>query len=172
MWQIIFVESWTKTIKIFLLHQFWHPCAGHQKASVNMWEWWRAHACKGQRGETIDGGEEEEMGKRRGTATSRACAEKQDGCNTTQQRRPAPKLMYASADGRQTVPCRPQIKRAFDKMQKSAKSRITKILLVAFHFSKSHKYISASAQNVSFLELTISSMGPNEINSCDLFQIL
>ena len=122
--------------------------------------------------ETIDGGEEEEMGKRRRTATSRACAERQDGCNTTRQRRPAPKLMYASADGRQTVPCRPQIKRAFDKMQKSAESRITKILLVAFQFPKSHNCIGASTQNVSFLELTISSMSPNDINSCDLFQIL
>ena len=128
--------------------------------------------CNQQKGETIDGEEEEEMGKRRRTATSRACAEKQDGCNTTRQRRPAPKLMYASADGRQTVPCRPQIKRAFDKMQKSAESRITKILLVAFHFPKSHNCIGASTQNVSFLELTISSMSPNKINLCDLFQIL
>ena len=57
-------------------------------------------------------------------------------------------------------------------MQKSAKSRITNILLVGFRFPKSNKYISASAQNVSFLELAISSKGPNEISLCDLFQIL
>ena len=79
-----------------------------------------------------------------------------------QQRRSAAKLMYASADGRQTVPCRPN-KKSFWQNPKSAKSRITSILLVNFRCLESNNHISASAQNESFVELGIFMMGPNEM---------
>ena len=71
--------------------------------------------------------------------------------------------MYASANGSDKQFPAGQIKRAFGKTQKSAKSRITNILLVVFRFPKSNNYIGASAQNVSFVVLGIFKMGTSEM---------
>ena len=96
-------------------------------------------------------------------ATLALAQKSSDGCNTTVQRRSAAKLMYASADASDKQFPAGQIKRAFGKTQKSAKSRITSILLVNFRCLESNNHISASAQNESFVELSIFMTGPNEM---------
>ena len=172
MWRSISVGSWTKTIKIFHLDQFWYPCRVWTRKHPSICE---SEGLRMRRRNISDREEKLWMGEEGGwngrTAIQRACAENPDKCNiSTRQRRSAPKLMHddASADGRQTVPCRPN-KKSF--WLKKCKNRRTNILLVGFHLLKYNEHLGTYVHNVSFPELHIFSVGSNEIYQYDLFQI-
>ena len=173
-WRSISMESWTKPIKIFHLDQFWHPCPAVLCAPESIRQYVRVKACACVEGTSATerrnyGWEkkEDEMGARQFSARAQRT---QTNATSPLGKDDQRQNWYddASADGRQTVPCRPN-KKSF--WLKKCKNRRTNILLVGFHLLKYNEHLGTYVHNVSFPELHIFSVGSNEIYQYDLFQI-